>query len=236
MTRTTTVSNARVLALGLALCLALALSCASALAQAISGNLRGTVVDPSGAAVSEATVEAVNLATSQTVTTVTKGFGDYLFSDLPAGTYRITVSAPNFRTVSVENIPIDINKTGTTNVKLEVGGSSTTVEVSGAAPPVDTTTAQLQSTYTDRLSQDLGSAPGAGGAGAGVLNLSLLSPGVTNASAMGDGVGPSVGGQRPRDNNFTVEGVDNNLKTCHRNVDHSSARCGREFYSALQSI
>jgi len=212
MTRTTTVSNARVLALGLALCLAVTLSCASALAQAISGNLRGTVVDPSGAAVSEAKVEAVNLATSQKVTTVTKGFGDYLFSDLPAGTYRITVSAPNFRTVTVENIPVDINKTGTTNVKLEVGSNSTTVEVSGAAPPVDTTTAQLQSTYTDRLSQDLG-LTSAGGAGAGVLNLSLLSPGVTNASAMGDGVGPSVGGQRPRDNNFTVEGVDNNLKS-----------------------
>ena len=46
-----------------------------------------------------------------------------------------------------------------------------------------------------------------------MLNLSLLTPGVTNASALGLGTGPSVGGQRPRDNNFTVEGVDNNNKT-----------------------
>ena len=46
-----------------------------------------------------------------------------------------------------------------------------------------------------------------------MLNLSLLSPGVTNASSMGLGVGPSVGGQRPRNNNFTVEGVDNNNKS-----------------------
>ncbi len=212
MTRTTTVSSARILAFGLALFLTVTLNCASAFAQAISGNLRGTVVDPSGAAVSGAAVEAVNLATNQRVTTSTRSFGDYLFSDLPAGTYKITVSAPNFRTVTLDNIPVDINKTGTTNVKLEIGSSSTTVEVSGNAPPVDTSTAQLQSTYTDRMSQDLG-LTSAGGAGAGVLNLSLLSPGVTNASAMGDGVGPSVGGQRPRDNNFTVEGVDNNLKT-----------------------
>jgi Carboxypeptidase regulatory-like domain len=212
MTRTATVKGARILAFGLALCIAVTLNSAPAFSQAISGNLRGTVVDPSGAAVSGATVEAANLATNQKVTTVTRGFGDYLFSDLPAGTYKIIVRAPNFRTATVDNIPVDINKTGTTNVKLEVGSSSTTVEVSGTAPPVDTSTAQLQSTYTDRMSQDLG-LTSAGGAGAGVLNLSLLSPGVTNASAMGDGAGPSVGGQRPRDNNFTVEGVDNNLKT-----------------------
>jgi hypothetical protein len=160
----------KVLAFGFVFFLALTLSSAAVFAQAISGNLRGTVVDPSGAAVSGATVEALNVATNQKVTTTTKGFGDYLFSDLPAGTYRITVSAPNFRTVTVENIPVDINKTGTTNIKLEIGSNSTTVEVSGAAPPVDTTTAQLQSTYTDRLSQDLG-LTSAGGAGAGVLNL-----------------------------------------------------------------
>ena len=106
---------------------------------------------------------------------------------------------------------MDLNKTGTANVQLQVGTSATTVEVSGVAPPVDTTTAQLQTNYNSRMSQDLGIT--SNGMGAGVLNLSLLSPGVTNASAMGDGVGPSVGGQRPRDNNFTVEGVDNNNKT-----------------------
>jgi hypothetical protein len=128
MTRTTTVSSARILACGLALFLTVTLNCASAFAQAISGNLRGTVVDPSGAAVSGAAVEAVNLATNQRVTTSTRSFGDYLFSDLPAGTYKITVSAPNFRTVTLDNIPVDINKTGTTNVKLEIGSSSTTVE------------------------------------------------------------------------------------------------------------
>ena len=65
MTRTETVKVARILALGLALCIAVTLTSASAFSQAISGNLRGTVVDPTGAAVSGATVEASNLATSQ---------------------------------------------------------------------------------------------------------------------------------------------------------------------------
>jgi len=212
MTGNTKTRTAAILAFGLTVFLATAFDCSPAFGQAISGNLTGTVVDPSGAAVTGATVEALNVATNQRAMTTTKGFGDYFFSDLPAGTYRIRVSASNFTTVTVDNVPVDINKTGTTNVKLAIGSSSTTVEVSAVAPPVDTSTAQLQSTYTDRLSQDLG-LTSAGGAGAGVLNLSLLSPGVTNASAMGDGIGPSVGGQRPRDNNFTVEGVDNNLKS-----------------------
>jgi len=180
--------------------------------QAISGNLTGTVSDPTGAAVNGAKVQATNVATGQQITTTTKGGGEYLFSNLPIGTYTISVAAASFETTSVPNIPVVLNKTGTANVQLRIGQSSTTVEVSGAAPPVDTTTAQLESSYNDRFSQDLG-LTSAGGVGAGVLNLSLLSPGVTNASAMGDGVGPSVGGQRPRDNNFTVEGVDNNNKS-----------------------
>jgi hypothetical protein len=205
------VRNFRFLAFVFAFFCVLAAGVGAAYGQATSGNLTGTVIDPSGAAVNGATVEAVNVATQQTITTTTKVAGEYRFADLPAGTYKIIVSAAAFKTTTVDNIPVDINKTGTTNIKLEVGSGSTAVEVSGIAPPVDTSTAQLQTTYTERLSQDLG-LTSAGGAGAGVLNLSLLSPGVTNGSAMGDGMGPSVGGQRPRDNNFTVEGVDNNNK------------------------
>src|SRR5208282_561344 len=155
-------------------------------------------------------VEAVNLGTGQKLTTTTRGSGEYNFTNLPVGNYRISVTSANFRTTTLENVPVELNKSGTANVQLQVGTSATTVEVSGVAPPVDTTTAQLQSNYNETYSKDLGIT--SNGQGAGVLNLSLLSPGVTNASAMGLGVGPSVGGQRPRDNNFTVEGVDNNNK------------------------
>ena len=161
----------------------LALSCSLAFGQAISGNLSGTVVDPSGAAVNGAQVVATNVGTGQRITATTKGTGQYLFSDLPVGTYNIAVTAPNFETTNLNDIPVVLNKTGTANVQLQVGKSSTTVEVSGASIPVDTSTAQLESSYTDRFAQELGMT-GSGAAGAGVLNLSLLSPGVTNASAM----------------------------------------------------
>jgi hypothetical protein len=189
----------------------LVLNAGIAQGQAISGNLTGTVSDASGAAVNGAAVEAVNIGTGQKITTTTRGSGEYMFSNMPVGNYRITVSGANFRTTTLDSVPVDLNKTGTANVQLQVGTSATTVEVSGVAPPVDTTTAQLQSTYNETFSKDLGLT--SNGQGGGVLNLSMLSPGVTNANSMGLGVGPSVGGQRPRDNNFSVEGVDNNNKS-----------------------
>jgi hypothetical protein len=187
------------------------LSVGIAFGQAISGNLVGTVSDPTGAVVANAEVTATNIGTSFSAVAHTNSTGEYRFDNLPVGTYGITVNAQGFRTF-IEQANVELNKTGTRNAKMIPGAASETVEVSGAAPAIDTTSAQLQSTFDPQYSQDLG-LTSAGGAGAGVLNLSLLSPGVTNGSAMGDGVGPSVGGQRPRDNNFTVEGVDNNNKT-----------------------
>jgi len=182
-----------------------------AFSQAISGNLVGTVTDPTGAVVANAEVTATNVGTSASAVTHSNSTGEYRFDNLPVGTYRITVKAAGFRTF-VEQADVVLNKTGTRNASMIPGAASETVEVSGAAPAIDTTTAQLESSFDPQYSQDLG-LTSAGGAGAGVLNLSLLTPGVTNGSSMGDGVGPSVGGQRPRDNNFTVEGVDNNNKT-----------------------
>src|SRR6185437_14142655 len=137
--------------------------------------------------------------------------GGYRFENLPVGSYRVVVKASGFRTVS-QQVDVVLNQTGTLNVTLTPGAASETIEVSGVAATIDTTSAQIASSYSDRFSQDLG-ITSAGGTGAGVLNLSLLSAGVSQSSSLGLGVGPSVGGQRPRNNNFTVEGVDNNNKT-----------------------
>ncbi|HVN19419.1 MAG TPA: carboxypeptidase regulatory-like domain-containing protein [Dongiaceae bacterium] len=189
----------------------LTMSIGIAFGQAISGNVVGTVSDASGAVVANAEVTATNVGTNASLVTHTNSSGEYRFDNLPVGTYKITVKATGFRT-NIDQTNVELNKTVTRNSIVTPGVATETVEVSAAPPAIDTTTAQLQSTYDPQYAQDLG-LTSAGGAGAGVLNLSLLSPGVTNGSAMGDGVGPSVGGQRPRDNNFTVEGVDNNNKT-----------------------
>jgi len=196
--------------------LAMIATATGAFAQAISGNLVGTVLDSSSAVVTGATVAATKIDTGVTSTTTTNSTGAYHFENLPVGTYKVVVTSKGFKT-SIQQVDVVLNQTGTLNVTLTLGATTETIEVSGVAATIDTTSAQLQSTFDNRYSQDLG-ITSAGGVGAGVLNLSLLSAGVAQVSSMGIGVGPSVGGQRPYNNNFTVEGVDNNNKAVTGNL------------------
>jgi len=203
--------NSRLLMFVLSFFGLLALSAGVAFGQSIDGNIVGTVIDSQGAVVVGAEVAITNSGTGELRVTTSNSTGEYRFDHLPVGSYQIVAKMKGFRTIS-EEVDVLLNKTGTRNLTLTPGATGETVEVSGAPPPIDTTTAQLGTNYDNLYSQELG-ITSAGGIGAGVLNLSLLSPGVSNASAMGDGMGPSVGGMRPRDNNFTIEGVDNNNKT-----------------------
>jgi len=186
---------------------------ASLCAQAISGDMVGTVIDATKAVVPNAIVTAENTQTGVKTTTKTNSSGDYRFSDLPVGTYSVTVTATGFGTTNLRDVMVKLNQTITTNMTLEVGVASTTVDVIVAGASIDTTTAQIQSTYTQTQIMDLPLAStGQPGTNFGALNLSLLSAGVTSSGGVGVGIGPSVGGQRPRNNSFTVEGTDNNRK------------------------
>ena len=180
-------------------------------AQIISGDLVGTVLDKSGAVVPGASVEMVNVETGVKHTTKANGAGEYRINNLPVGTYTVSASAANFATTVVNGFVVELNKTSTLPIVLEIRGAVTTVEVSGITPSLDTTTAQLSSTFQDQELADLPSA--SRGNGSGVLNLSLLGSGVATSGGVGVGTGPSVGGQRPRNNNFMIEGVDNNNKS-----------------------
>jgi hypothetical protein len=202
------VSGIKVFALTVALLSLLALMTSVAFGQAISGDLVGNVLDPSGAAVANAEVQITNVGTGTTANSRTNGTGEYHFGNLEAGTYKLSVKASGFRTVN-EQVQVELNKTGTVNFNLVTGSASETVEVSGAPPIIDTTTAQIETNYTEQQLQDLPTAS----VGLGVLNLSLLQSGVGTTGGLGAGTGPSIGGQRPRNNNFTIDGVDNNDKT-----------------------
>lgn len=183
------------------------LSASLVFGQAIDGNVVGTVIDASGAAVVGADVTATNIATNVVATTKTNSSGEYRFDHLLVGTYRIGVKMTGFKTTG-EQVVVELNKTSTRNLSLQPGAVSETIEVSGTPPAIDTTTSQLSTTYENRLLKDLPSAT----VGAGVLNASLLQAGVGSTGGLGAGSGPSVGGQRPRENNFTIEGTDNNDK------------------------
>src|SRR5262249_48628220 len=129
-------------------------------------------------------------------------------NNLLAGTYDVKVSKPGFSAASIKNVVVTLNTTQTQNVALAVGDVSQTIEVTESAALIDTTTAQVQSTFSKREAIDTPSS----GLPLGALNLSLLGAGVASSGGIGLGDGPSVGGQRPRNNNFNVEGVDNNRK------------------------
>lgn len=176
--------------------------------QAISGDLVGTVKDSTGAVVPNVTVVATNVATGVKTTTPTNATGEYRLSNLPIGTYDLQASSSGL-TGTAKAVLVELNKTATANLNLQVSGATTTVEVTAAAATIDTTTPQIQSTFEAVQTQDLptASAPG------GVLNLSLLDAGVASSGGLGAGSGPSIGGQRPRNNNFNIDGVDNNSKS-----------------------
>lgn len=178
-------------------------------AQVISGDLVGTVLDKTGAVVPKAAVAATNTNTGVNYATQANESGEYRFNNLPVGTYNVSASAAGFGTTTVNGFSVELNKTSTLQVTLEIKGAVTSIEVSGTAPALDTTTSQISTTFDQKLNADLPVSSVVGG----VLNLSLLSSGVATGGGIGAGTGPSVGGQRPRNNNFTIEGVDNNNKS-----------------------
>ncbi len=178
-------------------------------AQFTSGDIVGTVLDATGAVIPNASVTAENPATGSRATSVTNSSGQYRFSNLPVGKYTLTVTATGFTAASLRDVDVELNKTATANINVQVGQVATSVEVQEAAVTIDTTTAQVQNTFEAKAVSDLPTAS----IGLGVLNLSLLSSGVASSGGVGAGTGPSVGGQRPRNNNFTIEGVDNNSKS-----------------------
>jgi hypothetical protein len=177
--------------------------------QIISGDLVGTVLDKTGAVVPNAAVEAVNAQTGVKYTAKANETGEYRFNNLPVGTYNVSATSANFATTTINGFKVELNKTTTLQITLEIKGAVTTVEVSGLAQALDTTTSQITNTFEEKLNADLPTSS----IGLGVLNLSLLSSGVATSGGVGAGTGPSVGGQRPRNNNFMIEGVDNNSKS-----------------------
>ena len=178
-------------------------------AQGNAGALVGVVRDATGAVIPKANVTATNLGTGVVYTGVSGAAGEYRISNLPNGSYNVSTTISGFAPTTLKDVEIDANNVLTKDVTLGASGQSTTVEVSSEATvSIDTTTAQISSVFSAKETQDLPTAT----IGLGVLNLALLTPGVSSSGGLGAGTGPSVAGQRPRNNNFMIDGTDNNSK------------------------
>jgi Carboxypeptidase regulatory-like domain len=196
---------------GVILALALLASLMSAEAQVTTGNLRGIVSDPNGAAVANAKVTITKKATNTSNSTQTSGAGEYQFVNLLAGDdYTVTVEAQNFKTLTLSDVKIQLNQTTDLPAQLVLGAIGETVTVTaGGAELVDTSTPNLSRSFTGRQVVELAQSS----TGLGIYNLALIAPNVSSTGGVGVGDGGSVGGQRPRNNNFIVDGIDNNDKS-----------------------
>ncbi len=190
------------------LSVAFSLSSTIAYGQAVSGDITGIVTDQTGAAVPAASVTGTNEATGVKTTATVNSEGSYRLPNLPVGSYTIAAVAKGFSNATLRGVSVSLSSVVTANLTLELGSTATTVEVSSAGAVIDTTTAQLQTTFEAQQIQTLPSAALSGGAG--IWNLSLIGAGVTSQGGVGQGTGPSISGQRPENNSFTLDGVNNN--------------------------
>jgi hypothetical protein len=180
--------------------------------QVLKGSISGTVEDPQGAVVSGAQVKATNTATGATLTTTSDSSGLFRFNLIPAGTYKIEVSAQGFQQAVQNNILVSAGRdSGLGGIKLTVGEVTSTVEVSASAPLIETTQSQVTNTFAGTtLSTFAGLQENEG-----LDNLALFVPGVTSARDNGfsntnGGQGFSVNGLRGRNNDQQIDGQNNN--------------------------
>src|SRR6267154_1091172 len=190
------------LVLGLALIFSM-----PAAAQRITGTLRGQVLDPSGAAVPDAQVTATNQETGVSVKVTTTSAGTYSFPSLIPGTYKVEVEAKGFKNFLKTEVGVIANQDNVADARMDLGVATEVVEVSGGSVAIQTTSADLNNTYDSRAME---LPNGAGTLNGSPLNLAVLAPNVVAQPGGVTGIGGSVGGTRPRDNNFTVDGVDDN--------------------------
>ena len=178
-----------------------------AVAQTTTGALRGQVVDPSGAVLSVVEVTLTNQETGVVSRISTTSAGTYSFPSLIPGQYRLSVEAKGFKGFVKKDIQVVANRDNVADAKLTLGVATETIEVSGGAVQVDTGSSELNHGF-DARDVEL---PNAGGTlNNSPLNLAVLAANVVAQPGGTMGVGGSVGGTRPRDNNFTVDGVDDN--------------------------
>ena len=183
----------------------------AAFGQVQTGTLRGSVTDPNGGVVANATVTAKNQSTGATTPGVqTNGEGVYSFTNLVPGKYVLTIEQAGFKKKSVTDVEVGLGAVASMNVALEVGTPTETVTVTSTGEElVNRDESQISTRFETRKIEELPS----NGAGGGLDTLALLAPGVVaqrNGGVNTDGAGLSVNGNRARSNNFQIDGSDNN--------------------------
>jgi Carboxypeptidase regulatory-like domain len=173
-----------------------ALLSSSAFTQTFRGGITGNVTDATGAAIAGAEVQAVNTATQLRRETTTTGTGEFTIPDLPLGSYDVTVSHTGFDKVRAENVAVEVGKVTGLRLSMKVASQTQTVEVAASAVSIDTDSSTLNQVIPDKAVQDMPLN------GRDFTQLIKLAPGVNGAG--------SINGARIAQNNWQIDGADNN--------------------------
>ena len=205
--------------------------------QVASAEIRGNILDSTGAAVANAKVVATNAQTNVSRETVSDGSGNYVITLLPPGDYVVSAEASGFRKLVQSGLSLQINQQARVDLSLELGKVSETVQVTAQAPLLQSEASSIGTVVSEKLVNQLPLN------GRNFIQLATLSPGV-------NGVGFSAGGTimsgtRPDDrrpgteifsngnregsNNFLYDGIDDNERLTLSIVLRPAVEAVREF-------
>jgi hypothetical protein len=180
--------------------------------QEVTASIVGTITDPSGAPINGASVIATDTDRGTVWSAKTNETGAYNITRLPVGNYSVKVTATGFDTAIHPPFTLVLNQTARVDVQMKVGQVTESIEVTGAAPVLQTDTTQV-STVIDAVTNDQLPL-----ATRNYVELTLLSPGsvspdpdnFNNGDNTANGARPYINGNREQANNFILDGMDNN--------------------------
>jgi Carboxypeptidase regulatory-like domain/TonB-dependent Receptor Plug Domain len=207
--------------------------------QSDTARLQGTVTDQNDAVIAGATVTITNMGMSREATTTTNDLGYYSVPALPAGHYKVEVSQKGFKTV-VRELDLQVAQIGVADFKLQVGATTETVLVEAGSPVINPGDSSIGDVVEGKQIVELPLN------GRNFTQLATLIPGVTRgiptSSATGannnaetfrngetGGAALAVNGLRPQNNNFMLDGIDNNEALVNTIVFFPNADAINEF-------
>lgn len=182
----------------------------SAFAQVEKGRFVGRIADSQGAVVPNASVKATNIGTNITQNAVTNSTGEFVITPVSAGQYKMTVSASGFQTITTSVIEVNVGQIVREDLTLQVGASTTTIEVTTEASLINTDSATMGTIVSNQQLSDLPLN------GRGFFQLAELTPGAALLSPTGNSLairpevvnGNTISGVHGFAMSFLLDGVD----------------------------
>ncbi len=191
--------------------------------QVSTGSIAGQVTDSTGAVIASAKVTLLNEGTSQERVATTDASGAYLFPLVQPGFYTVRVEMQGFKSYAAHKMEVQVSQQVTHDVRLDVGETSTTVEVAAITPVLDQRSAEVGQVIGQREVVELPLN------GRNFLDLAKLVPGVTELGTTSQSNGLAINGQRANQIGFYFDGVDTRTETSGKPAFSPSIEAIQEF-------